>query len=416
MIACLSVSYFAATVERRDNSGLADTPLVVGGQPWEPRPLFGYSREVAQRGVRPGMSLRLAHVLSPHSHFIPTTLSRYQDAAGEVVDVLTDFTHLVEPENLWQPRQRSQPALTAADRCLPAHYYVDLESLPSGEAVPLVREIGRTVRRQTRLAAAVGLAADRFTAHVAATLARPSHVRPVEPQTERDFLAEQSISFLPLERETVRRLRLLGIRTLGQFAALSPVAVQEQFGAEVLPLYYLAQGRAEQRACPPPPQPGPQVTRHFEPPLDDGLTLRNVLQQMATALAGQLQDDHRAAGALVLTIEMDGDGGQGPGRQEQRIELRQPTANAGQLAQHLRNLQERLSWDAAIGALTLSAADLAPWTAQQLSLFRPVSAHKVDQALPGIVARHRATRFYRPILGDRAHPLPERRFQLQPLL
>lgn len=415
MIACLSVSYFAATVERRDDGALAQTPLVVGGQPWEPRPLFGYSREAAQRGVKPGMSLRLAHVLSPHSHFIPATLPRYQGAAGEVVDVLTDFTHLVEPQNLWQQAPAAgQPQAPAARRALPAHYYVDLESLPLREATPLAQEIGRTVRRQTHLAPAVGLASDRFTAQIAATQSRPNHLRPVEPEEERDFLARQSISFLPLDKETARRLQLLGIRTLGQFAALSPGAVQEQFGAEVLPLHRLARGESPPGHSQRDPAPHPRATRHFDPPLGDRLIVRNVLEQMATALAGQLQDDHRAAGALTLRLETE------TGQLQERLVLRQPTAHTGRLLQHLLALQEQLAPETPLTALTVSAGDLAPWTAQQLSLFGPHAAQRFGQSLyhllPTIMARHETVRFYRPVLDDSRHPLPERRFRLQPAL
>lgn len=413
MIACLSVSYFAAMVERRDNGELAQTPLVVGGQPWEPRPLFGYSREAAQRGVKPGMSLRLAHVLSPHSHFVPATLPRYQGAAGEVVDVLTDFTHLVEPENLWQPPERAQPYLTAATRCLPAHYYVDLESLPLREATPLSQEIGRTVRSETRLAPSVGLAADRFTAQVAATLGRPNHLRPVTPETEQDFLAQRSISFLPFQKETARRLHLLGIRTLGQFARLPQNAVQEQFGAEALPLHRLARGEASQRTVVQTAPPALKLARHFEPPLGDSLIVRNVLEQMATALAGRLQADHHATGALTLSLETE------TGKHQQRLALRQPTAHTEHLLRYLLDLQEQLAPDTPIVALALSAAELAPWTAQQLPLFdfqTRRSAKSLYALLPGIMTRHKDVRFYRPLLDDSRHPLPECRFWLQPAL
>lgn len=410
MIACLSISYFATAVERRDDQALANRPVVVGGQPWEPRPLFGYSREVAQRGVKPGMSLRLAHVLSPHSHFMPATLSKYQVAAGEVVDTLTDFTHLVEPDNLWQPPEKPQSFLTTAARCLPARYYVDLETLPAREATPLVQEIGRRVRKQTSLQPSVGLAADRFTAHVAATLSRPNHLRPVESEGEKEFLAGQSISFLPLDGETARRLRLLGIRTLGQFAGLSQSALQEQFGADILPLYRLARGRAEPAPRPPQAKPGPQLTRRFDPPLGDWLVLQTVLEHAATELARQLQEMHRAAGVVTLKVETE------EGTQQERRILRQPTANTIHLAQHLHALQEQLALHAPVTALTASVGELAPWTAQQLSLFTPPAAHQVNRLLPAIMARHKTARFYRPLLGDATHPLPECRFQLQPVL
>lgn len=409
MIACLSVSYFASTVERRDNAALQQAPLVVGGQNWEPRPLFGYSREAALQGVAPGMSLRQAHVLSPGARFLPASISTYQGVAGEIVDVLTDFTPLVEPANLWQLPDKAPGFITTTARALPAQYYLDLESLPPGEATSLAQEIGRVVRRQTRLAPSLGLAADPFTAQVAATTARPNHLRPVAPEEGRGFLAGQPVTFLPLEQEMARRLRLLAIRTIGDFAALSQTAVQEQFGPDALPLYRLARGEAEPRPRRREPDPAWQLARQFEPPLDDRLTLQAVLERLATELAGRLQDEQRAAGSLTLRVE-DEDGA----RQRQQV-LPRPVAGANHLRLHLDALLEQFSLEAPVTAVVLGAGNLAPTKAQQLSLFAPPATHGLAQLLPVIRARRHAVDCYRPRLADRAHPLPERRFQLQPL-
>lgn len=409
MIACLSVSYFASAVERRDNAALQQAPLVVGGQNWEPRPLFGYSREAALRGVAPGMSLRQAHLLSPDSHFLPASVAKYQGVAGEIVDVLTDFTHLVEPVNLWQLSGKSSGFIPTPARALPAQYYLDLESLPQKEATALAQEIGRTVRKQTRLAPSLGLAAGPFTARVAATMTRPNHLRPVAPDEERAFLAEQSVTNLPLDQEMARRLRLLGIRTIGQFVALPQTAVQQQFGPDALPLYRLARGEAEAKPRPRQATPDLHLALQFEPPLEERLTLQAVLERLATELAGRLQEEHRAAGSLAFTVE----DAQGARRVAQP--LRQPLQSAEHIQLQLHALLERFSLRAPVTAVTLSAGHLTASTAQQLSLFTPPAPNKLAQLLPALMARHRTAAFYRPQLADRAHPLPERRFQLQPL-
>lgn len=409
MIACLSVSYFASAVERRDNAALGQAALVVGGQKWEPRPLFGYSREAALRGVAPGMSLRQAHVLSPDARFVPASVGKYQGAAGEIVDVLTDFTHLVEPVNLWQAPEKVRGFITTPARALPAQYYVDLESLPQKEATALAQEIGRVVRKQTRLAPALGLAEGHFTAQVAATMARPNHLRPVGAEEAGDFLAEQSVTNLPLEKEMARRLRLLGIRTIGQFGALSAAAVQEQFGAEALPLYRLARGEGELKPRPRAATPDVQLRKAFEPPLADLLTLQTVLEGLATTLAGRLQEEHLAAGILTLQVEDEG------GAQTLEQIVRQPVAEARHIRLHLLALLGQVAPEAPVTAVALRAGDLTPNRAQQLSLFAPPSAHRLAQLLPVIMARYRGVAFCRAQLADRAHPLPEHRFQLQPL-
>lgn len=407
MITCLTVPYFAAAVERRHDAGLAQTPLVVGGQPWEPRPLFGFSREAAQRGVRAGMPLRQAHVLSPGSCFLPAEPARYLSAAGELIDALTDFTPLVAPEDLWQPPGKRQ-SLPAGARTLPARYTVDLEGLPRREAVPLTQEMGRTVRRETGLEAAIGIAADAFTAQVAATLARPNHVRPVEPGAEREFLAECSIAFLPLEKETARRLRLLGIRTLGQLAALSPTAVREQFGSELIPLYRLACGQRASRIPARPPPTEETVARSFEPPLVDWLAVERVLNRMAAVLAERLAEAALAGRTLHLLVEVEGER---PHRLS--LPLHRPALDAGRLGQTARDLARSLSITAGITALSVSLGDLAPAAARQLPLFeQPVRSAGID-GLAQVMARHQTAQFLQPALVNAAHPLPEDRFRLQ---
>lgn len=408
MIACLSISYFASAVERRDERALAHMPLVVGGQKWEPRPLFGYSREAALKGVRPGMSLRQAHVLSPHARFLPATLPKYQNASGEVVDVLADFTHLIEPQNLWQ-QDKAGSFVTTPERCLPAQYYVDLEALPAREALPLVQEMGRSVRQESELAPSVGLAGTYFSAQVAATVTRPNRIRAVDREAEGHFLAGQSLAFLPFDKETARRLRLLGIRTMGQFAAFPRAALQEQFGREILPLYRLARGEADPLPRPKKARREPQLARHFDPPLADRLALRSLLEHLAMDLAGRLRDRHRATGILTLQVDTE------KGKWQECRTLRRPEADAGQLAQHLWALLQHLPLLAPVTDLVVGTGELVPLTAKQLPLFGPAPADKVEQMLPAIMARHETARFYRPRLGDVAHPLPESRFRLQPV-
>lgn len=407
MIACLTIPYFAAAVERRDDTALNETPLVVGGRPWEPRPLFGFSQEVARQGVQPGMSLRLAHTLSPDARFLPAALSRYRAGSGEVVETLTDFTPLLLPEPLWQQAPAGQAL--AQSRTLPARYTLDLEGLPQREALPLAQEMGRSVRTQTTLTPSVGLAADPFTAQVAAALARPHHLRPVPPEETAPFLAGRPLSFLPLPRETARRLRLLGIRTLGQFAALPSPAVQEQFGPETLPLHRLARGEGERALAPPAPGTEIVVAHAFQEGVSDRLVLARTLAQLATELAEALAARAEAGRRLALTWETE------DGTQQRSLPLRQPASTAATLARILEELLAGIDVTTGVTALSVTLGELAPVAGRQLSLFaRGGNAAGMDK-LPGLLARHPGVRCYRPALADPAHPLAECRFQLQPL-
>jgi nucleotidyltransferase/DNA polymerase involved in DNA repair len=422
VIACLSIPFFAAAVEERHDRGLARRALVIGGRPWEPRPVYSFSRLAARQGVRPGMSLRLAHTCIPQAEFLPAAEPRYLAAAGQVTDLLADFTPRIEPEALWLPDSRSpdsQPGpAQALTRVLPACYSLDLEQLPSAEALKLAQEIGRRVRGVTELSPAIGLAENKFTAQVAAALTRPNHTRPVSAGGEAEFLADCSLSFLPLEQETARRLRLMGIRTLGQLTALPADQLQEQFGPAILPLVQQAAGRSPQLSRRPdhlaslPDQPAIAARHYFAEPVADRQVIERVLDHLADHVAGQLAEAKLVS--RVLYLEWQAESGP-PGRLT--CPLSQQTADPARLATNLNQLsvQAQPAWHDGLRGLTVTAGELTPRTAYQLALFEPTARPADLSALSLLLNKHGADAFYRPLLADTQHPLPERRFRLQAL-
>jgi nucleotidyltransferase/DNA polymerase involved in DNA repair len=410
------------------------------------------------------MSLRLAHVLSPEAHFMAADPPRYYDASAEVAGVLLDFTHLIEIEALWAPHKNraAKPAGrsltgpgTALGWRLPAAYTLDLESLPPAEALGLAQEMGRQVRRQTRLAPAVSLAKSKFVAQVAASLTRPNHARPVTAAEEGAFLAGQPVHFLPLGKEAARRLSLLGIHTLGQLAALPRSSIRTLLGPYLAPgspagedfaqFYRLVQERSGRRDLGDdlflsvktnPPAGQEQAICRFDGPVADILVLEQVVDRAATELAGRLQRAGLEGRTLQLILEPES--GRRPERSNpgpdprpssskppgMTLSRRSPTANPRQLAGSLRELLSQAkqqdspgtSLSEGIVCLTVILSDLTPAVAKQLSLFDgPRITDRFREALEDILTRYKPGCFFRPVLTDPHHPLPERRFQLQEL-
>lgn len=477
MIACLSVPYFASAVEKRDiASGVkasADPGLVLGGQPWEPRPVYGYSREVARLGVKPGMSLRLAHILSPEARFMAAVPPKYLDASAEITDILTGFTHLIEPEELWmypssndkRERQILSGWSRAFGRSLPVRFTLDLESLPPAEAQTLVREMGSIVRQHTKLSPAVGLAENPFTAHVAATLTQPDHARTIQPGEEAQFLSDQTVHFLPLEKEAARRLSLLGIRTLGQLATLPRSTLYAQFGSEFAAIYQMAQkyisGRGLDVLSPLRPmaqEKRERAVHNFEEPISNLLILERVISRLATDLAGRLQAASLEVRTIRLSLEVENSPSPVlPTRQQQPVQAeegvvsldipgiitsamtrRYPTSALQRLDESLKELLHK-AWNERVKkndrpgepvgvlALAVELKDLSPAVTLQQLLFSRIGqpngqngstkdASKTKKMVQSIAARHGRDLFYRPELTDRNHPLPERRFQMMELV
>ena len=411
MIACLSIPYFAAAVERRADSGLTERPLAIGGQPWEARPVYAFSQEVAHKGVEIGMSLRLVQVLSPASHFMPAAETRYSKVSGEVIDVLTDFSQLIEPQELWHPLAKSRQPLSAHGRALPARYCLDLEGLPEREALPFVQAMGQSVRQETNMDPAIGLARQKFTAQVAATVCNPSHALAVKAGAEAAFLASRALAFLPLEKEMARRLRLLGIYTLGQLAGLALPALQEQFGPEINPHYQLARGEVGEIVHAQPPEAFAENELLFDGPVGNLELIRHAGDQLAAELARRLQSRGLQGRKIHLLLEME----DGP-PQQREVTLRRPTAGAVALGTAVRELIDGEPFPGAVTRIKIVLPALLPARAEQLTLFAAAAvSQQARRTIDNIAAKYRSSAFYQPQTADTSHPLPERRFRLQAL-
>jgi nucleotidyltransferase/DNA polymerase involved in DNA repair len=272
----------------------------------------------------------------------------------------------------------------------------------------LAADAGRAVRRESRLAPAIGIARHKFTAEVAAALARPNHARPIPPGEEAQFLAPRPITFLPLPAEMRRRLAALGIRTLGQLAAMPQPELRLRFGPEVEAAYYMASGqsRVEDAVPAPPRERVVRAAGRFETPITNRLVLDAALVRLAGSLAARLD----AAQAEALRLQVSWETGEGE-REQRALALRQPAAGSRRLADTLRALVMPLTFPGGVSYLA-ATAEFQERQVRQPSLFDPAPDCDPGLDLDRLIARHGAGLFFRPAPAEPGHVLPERRFLL----
>ena len=393
MIACVLIPHFAAAVERREDPSLVRVPLVIGGPGGEPGEVHAVSGEAAQMGVRPGMLLSQAQALCPQARTIAAAPRRYERAFEELMEVLAGFASLVE----------------ASDRRPSAICYLNLGNPGGTGGLAMVQDIGRAVRQRVGLAPALGLAGGKFPARVAASAVEPNKALRIAPGNEVAFLAPFPVGLLPLDEDTARRLQLLGIRTLGQLAALPAGAVLAQFGRAGQHLRRLAGGRDDRPVLPHRRQASESVSRPLNGPAADRLALEAVVGTVAEELAARLQDSGRMGRELGVILHLE----DGTTRQGELV-LRQPTSGAEHLARTLIEILARIQVTCGVVELEVTLAGLVPATGQQLDLFVPRTGQesRLRQTLSDLTARYGADCFYRVSLAEREAYLPERRFQL----
>jgi protein ImuB len=217
-IACIRIPTFPVAVERQACLELGDQPLVVADR----NRVLDRSAELAGAC---DLSVRQAKALYPHAAFVEADHARYRAVFDAMLDALETVAPVVEPAGL---------GVAYADIDGLHGHYADEFAL-AGALVDAVRDV-------TGLLASVGIANGKFVASVAASISPPGDAGVVPPGREREFLQDKDTVYLPCERETIERLELLALRTLGDIAALPRPAFEAQFRSAGGRLWELANG------------------------------------------------------------------------------------------------------------------------------------------------------------------------------
>ncbi|WP_438856003.1 DNA polymerase Y family protein [Agromyces sp. M3QZ16-3] len=131
-------------------------------------------------------------------------------------------------------------------------------------------------------------------------------VRAVPPGGSAAFLSPLPVA-LVADARTTTLLHRLGVRTLGEFAALPDDDVRRRFGAAGAFAHDRAAGREQSRVAPRTPPPDFEALQHFEPPLER-------IDQLAFAFRVRAEEfiERMRAVRLVCTgirVELDDDRG-----------------------------------------------------------------------------------------------------------
>lgn len=337
MFSALVIWDLAATIERLRQPGLGERPLIMLCGEHHLKVLATDAR-AREAGVRPGDSRKQAELLCPNAAVLPARDEVYRRLFNEVSADLAHHIDRVEP--CYQPGKAWWLVLSDHPQ--------ELEIL-RGRVDCLLG--GRVT---------IGRGSGKFVAQVAGA-SGAEHCR-VAPGEEAAFLAPFPVTLLPLNADMQRRLPMMGIRHIGDYAALSRAAVFEQWERHGCWCYDLALGidaRPLQAHQPPPLLAG---SLSFDEPIADREILLAACLRLASPLLNQLGE--REAGRLILLLEDEN-------RHRHELHLRPsaPLRSPAHFEKQLPLLLEGLVAKAGITELSLQLSELAALQPQQLSLF-----------------------------------------------
>jgi len=401
LAACVWIPLFPLRCEEARHEGLAGSPSALLA-PDTTRRLWQVSPLARHTGVKPGMTVSQAIGLCPTLRLLEPDPVHYDEQFAKLLSALTEVSPVVEPAELGLA-------------------YVGTDGLEGihGSAEKIVETIKRTlecwnVGMSEASSFRLGWGVGKFIAWVAASRAKRSEAIVVPIGEEQKFLASQPIAVLPLDPDIHRRLRQLGIRTLGALAALPEEAIAAQFGSVGRRLWLLAAGRISERVVGRiSPEPIVAALTFFTPIGERELLIHSLDQLIARALRHPRRIGWRVH-ALRLRADIEGGGSW-----LATILLKDPTADGVRIAAPLKTRLEQSPPTGAVERLVLEFTAFAPGTSE-LQLFardaqaaaRAGQQRALQTAAREIRMRIKRSSLYHIIEVQPWSRLPERRYAL----
>lgn len=381
-----SIPHFAAALIQRDDPSLQRQPLVLIGPDGR---VFAASAEAAACAIVPGLTPRDAEARCPQARLVEADVTRCRAEFEALLQLLEHTNPLVEPHG-WGAA------------------YVDLGDLArdSVDGIAICSQMGQAIRRELgeTLEPALGWDSTKFTAQAAAKRTRPGHLLAVAAARERAFLRPLSVALLPLGDYSLRRLGFLGLRTLGQYAALPPAAVLQQFGQAGRLAQKCARGEDKRPVIPRAQERRLVAHLDCEHLLTEREQLLTILRRLVAPLLQELHRNLQACGQMRLTVHFADNSAQ-----ERERMLLFPTADQERTLLVLGQLVDGMQWCMGATALQVALERIQDSPAEQLTLF-PAQTEKERKLLEVqsyLQARFGANRLRRAILAHPAAPLPE---------
>ncbi|MEN8135081.1 MAG: DNA polymerase IV [Thermodesulfobacteriota bacterium] len=279
---------FYASVEMLDQPELRGKPVVVGG-PSSRSVVSAASYEARKFGIHSAMPTLTARKLCPGAIFRPVRMSRYREISSRIMAIFQRFTPLVEPISL----DEAFLDVTGSARLF-------------GSGKEIAAMIRATISTETGLTASAGVATSKLLAKIASDLEKPDGLTIVEQSREREFLTDLPISKLwGAGASTIKVLRMLSVRTIGDLAALPLDLLTSKFGKHGAQMYYSARGIDDRPVVPARAAKSIGHEDTFKEDIRDLKTVKKELLSLATRVGARLRHHEQEGKTISLKVKFN---------------------------------------------------------------------------------------------------------------
>jgi DNA polymerase IV (DinB-like DNA polymerase) len=223
------MDHFFTAVEERERPELKGMPVIVGADPKEGkgRGVVSTSNYEARKyGVRSGMPISRAWKLCPSAVYLPVNYELYAKVSHEIMDILRGHADKFEQWGIDEA-------------------FLDITSKVKNhaEAEAFTKEIKRELFEKEKLSCSIGIGPNKLVAKIASDFQKPDGLTIVREEDVEGFLSPLPVrKLLWVGRKTEQKLRLMGVKTIGDLARYNPTVLVEAFGVVGMQMHLMARG------------------------------------------------------------------------------------------------------------------------------------------------------------------------------
>ncbi|NJP38925.1 DNA polymerase IV [Alkalicoccus luteus] len=390
----IDMQSFFASVEQQKYGLAPGTPLVVSGAPSRPSGvILAASPEAKQAGITNGERLRDARLKCPNVRVVPPHMQDYLDWSLRITDIFETFTDQVEPYSI-------------DEQFMDVSGSIHLFGSPEQTAAA----VQEAVYQETGVYARVGIGDNKVLAKMACDLFAKKNKNGQARLTLENV--EAHLWPLPVDdlfragTKMSRHLRMRGLQTIGDFAALEPEEVRSRWGIHGQVLWMNARGVDY--------SPVTAETFSSQKAIGNGMTLpaeyvrlediELVLLELCDEVCSRARRELKAG----LTVSC---GASGPaGGFHRSISMQEPSSAAASVFSAAASLLRRFWSGFPVRRLHVSLSGLSPDGCIQLNLFRDPEKQLASREI-GYTTDRIHERFGKDAVRRASSMLPASQFQ-----
>ena len=285
-VAHIDCDAFYASIEKRDNPGLIDKPLIVGGGR---RGVVATCCYIARTyGVRSAMPMFKALQACPQAIVIPPDMAKYASVGRQVRQMMLELTPLVEPISIDEA-------------------FLDLagtQALHHGSPALTLARFAKRVESEVGISVSVGLSYCKFLAKVASDLDKPRGFTLIGRTEAQAFLADKSVGLIwGVGKVAQERLARAGLHTIGDIQARTMADMLKTCGDEGRRLYRLARGEDSRSVSPERETKSVSAETTFDVDISDTATLEPILLRLSERVAARLKRADLCGRCVTLKLK-----------------------------------------------------------------------------------------------------------------